>query len=191
MSFGIDLDLGLEGTHVCVTGGRGLIGATAVTAFAKAGCFVSVLDLKPFSTNENDRICHYQVDISDGQELERCFDEMNEKWGVVQVCIALAGLDLSYLSHHSSIIDLPLKQWEQTFKVNVRGTFLTSQLWLKQIKKHAEEATRNVSLVIVGSESGTFGEQGNPDYASGKSAVQVGLLHSLKSDVVHIHPRAR
>lgn len=41
----------------------------------------------------------------------------------------------------------------------------------------------NVNLIIVGSESGSFGERGNPDYATSKSAVQGGLLRSLAADV--------
>lgn len=49
----------------------------------------------------------------------------------------------------------------------------------------------NVSLIIVGSESGHFGERGNADYAAGKSAVQGGLLKSLMGDVSRIWPRAR
>ena len=40
----------------------------------------------------------------------------------------------------------------------------------------------NVSLTIVGNKSGHFGERGNADYASGKSAVQGGLIKSLIGD---------
>ena len=49
----------------------------------------------------------------------------------------------------------------------------------------------NVSLIIIGSESGLFGVYGNVDYAAGKSAVQGGLLKSLMSDIVRIWPRGR
>ena len=40
----------------------------------------------------------------------------------------------------------------------------------------------NVSLIIIGSDSGLFGDRGNADYAVGKSVVQGGLLKSLMSD---------
>lgn len=54
-----------------------------------------------------------------------------------------------------------------------------------------ERGMKNVGLIIVGSESGTFGERGNADYAAGKSAVQGGLMRSLMGDVTRIWPGAR
>ena len=59
------------------------------------------------------------------------------------------------------------------------------------IERTREDRYCNVGLVIVGSESGTFGERGNADYASGKSAVQGGLIKSLMGDVNRIWPGAR
>ena len=53
------------------------------------------------------------------------------------------------------------------------------------------KTVQNASLIIVGSESGRFGERGNPDYAAGKSAVQVGLLQSLRADVGRVMEGAR
>ena len=54
-----------------------------------------------------------------------------------------------------------------------------------------KEGLRNVGLIIVGSESGHFGERGNADYAAGKSAVQIGLVRSLMADVSRIWPGGR
>lgn len=196
MASAFDLGLGLEGTHVVVTGGTGAIGSVACQAFLAAGCLVSVFDLKnipsPFaSTASADKYAEYTVDISDPVQVEQAFEQARAKFGVVQVCVALASKDLSYLPHHSSILDLPLAQWKSTFDVNVHGTFLTAQTWLRQIKQHATPDTRNVALIVIGSESGHFGELCNPDYAAGKSAVMFGLVQSLRKDLVQTHPTAR
>lgn len=90
---------------------------------------------------------------------------------------------------------MDVEQWRRTHKINVEGTFLTARTWLRQLREHAkidtERRLRNVGLVIVGSESGTFGERGNADYAAGKSAVQGGLVKSLMGDVNRIWPGAR
>lgn len=51
-----------------------------------------------------------------------------------------------------------------------------------------KEDLKNVGLVIVGSENGHFGERGNADYVSGKSAVQIGLVRSLMGEVVRVWP---
>ena len=187
----MDLDLGLTGTHVLITGGAGYIGSATVSAFLAAGANVTALDINPSkSTITHERLHTAKVDITSAAELESAFEEARLQFGVVQCCVALASLDLSVLPH-LSLIDMPVDQWRRTFQVNVEGTFLTARTWLRQIKAHATPSTRNVSLVIIGSESGWFGERTNADYASGKSAVQVGLVQSLKADIGRIHAGAR
>ena len=46
-------------------------------------------------------------------------------------------------------------------------------------------------LLPVGSTAGRFGEAGHADYAAAKSAIQGGLLLSLKNEVARVAPRAR
>lgn len=138
-------------------------------------------------------------DVTSESSLSSAFELARQKFGLVQCCVALASLDLSVLEHHGSLVDMSVEQWRRTSQVNVEGTFLTAREWLRSVKSHVvegpserdEEKERNLSLIIVGSESGWFGERGNADYSAGKSAVQVGLLQSLKGDVVRVHPRAR
>lgn len=86
---------------------------------------------------------------------------------------------------------MSVDQWRRTMQVNVEGTFITARAWLRHVKEFAREETRNVGLVIVGSESGLYGERGNADYGAGKAAVQVGLVKSLMADVTRVHPQAR
>lgn len=198
----IDLGLGLEGTHVVVTGAAGFIGSATVHAFLQAQAKVTALDIngqklraleKDTNTPGKHPNLHTIVaDITSESELEQAFKAARQYFGVtVQCCIALASLDLSVLPHHDSIVDMPVEQWRRTHQVNVEGTFLTARTWLRHILANARFDSKNVSLVIVGSESGWFGERSNPDYASGKSAVQVGLVQSLRGDVARIFPGAR
>src|SRR5262249_9375496 len=53
------------------------------------------------------------------------------------------------------------------------------------------ERSGHGSLVLVGSTAGRFGEAGHADYAAAKSAIQVGLLLSLKNEIVRIGAQAR
>ncbi|KAI4130007.1 MAG: hypothetical protein LQ347_003539 [Umbilicaria vellea] len=185
------LDLGLSDSHVVITGGAGFIGSAAVSAFLAAGAKVTALDINPSKlTLTHERLHIVKADITSESELDSAFEEARLKFGVIQCCVALASLDLSVLPH-VSLIDMAAEQWRRTFRVNVEGTFLTARTWLRQIKAHATPETRNLSLVIIGSESGWFGERTNADYASGKSAVQIGLVQSLQNDIVRIHPGAR
>ena len=188
------LDLGLDftHTHVLITGGAGYIGSSTVSAFLQLNAYVTVLDIDPSKLSiVHPNLLTLEADISAEVSVEGAFATATTKFGIPTVCIAMAGLDLSVLPHHESLVDMPLEQWQRTFRTNVEGTFLTARAWLRGIKAHRDEELRNVSLVIVGSESGTFGERMNADYASSKSAIQVGLVQSLKGDVARTHPRAR
>lgn len=186
------LQLDFTNTHVLITGGAGYIGSSTVTAFLELNAYVTVLDLNPSKLRHvHPKLLPLKADISSEDSVESAFATATTKFGVPTVCIAMAGLDLSVLPHRESLIDMPLEQWRRTFQTNVEGTFLTARAWLKGINAHKDEELRNVSLVIVGSESGTFGDRMNADYASSKSAIQFGLVQSLKGDVARIYPRAR
>lgn len=186
-----DLGHRLERTHVVVTGGAGYIGAATVKAFLTAGAYVTVFDISwPKYPLHHLHLKFHEVDIANEEQLANAFEAARRDFGVVQCCVALASLDLSALPHYESIMDMPVEQWRKTHRVNVEGTFLTAKTWLRQIRGTSLDTT-NVSLIIVGSESGHFGERTNADYASGKSAVQLGLVQSLKNDVVRVFPGAR
>lgn len=187
----MDMDLGLNGTHVVVTGGAGHIGTAVVQAFLAAGAVVSAFDIKEEMGLRHERLHWHIVDITSEISLEAAFEEAYSRDGVISTCIALAGLDLSYLPKHASLCDMPLSQWQRTHRTNTDGTFLTARTWLRNIRSYADSSTRNVSLVIIGSEAGIFGVTGNADYGASKSAIQYGLVQSLVKDVANIHPRAR
>lgn len=160
-------------------------------AFLAAGAYVTVFDInKPRHPVQHLHFKFHQVDITSEEQLAIAFEAARRDFGIVQCCVALASLDLSVLPHHASLMDMPAEQWRQTHRVNVEGTMLTAKWWMRQIKSTSPD-TSNVSLIIVGSESGHFGERMNPDYASGKSAVQAGLLQSLKSDIPRVFPGGR
>ena len=188
----MDLSLGLEETHVVVTGAGGYIGSVVVEAFLSAGARVSAFEIDEKKMKlRHERLRWQQVDITSEMGMETAFTQAEDEWGTVQTCIALAGLDLSYLPHHESLCDMPLEQWQRTLKTNLEGTFITAREWLRGIRRSATKDHHNISLIIIGSEAGTFGVTGNADYGTSKSAIQIGLVQSLVKDAVKRHPRAR
>lgn len=169
-------------------------GSGCVAAFLSAGARVTALDLtdaKLQTLGSHENLLKVTGDITDPTQLEAAFEKAYTTFGTIASCVALASLDLDVLTHGESILDLKTEDLQRTLRVNVEGTFLTCRTWLQHIKDHATPDTKNVSLVIVGSECGHFGERINPDYAAGKSAVQFGLLRSLAADVPRIFPRGR
>ena len=156
----MDVSLGLEDTHVLVTGGAGLIGSKVVEAFLAAGALVTSVDIShnpDDPQDEKSRLLKLHVDTTNEESLFHAFELSFLKHGPIQVCVALAALDLSVLEHHESLADMSVEQFRRTIDVNVTGTFLTARQWLRGLKFSKEnhrESLRNVSLIIVGSESG-------------------------------------
>jgi NAD(P)-dependent dehydrogenase (short-subunit alcohol dehydrogenase family) len=185
-----DIGLGLQDAHVLVTGSSGAIGSMLVEAFLAAGAYVSAFDIKPHKAVQSDKLQTYQVNITDEKGLEDAFATSTWKFGLVTTCVMAAGIDFSYCQK-SSIVDYTLEEWQRIVNVNVNGTFLTCRTWLRQIKAHATPETRNISGIVFGSESGTFGVPNCASYATTKSAIQYGLVKSLARDIVDIHPRGR
>lgn len=195
---GPKLDLGLRSFHVLITGGAGLIGSVVVEHFVAAGANVSSLDIThPENTfADRDHVFRRYCDISSEESVQKAFEAATIVYGPVLICVALASLDASVLQP-SSFVDASFSQLKRILDVNVAGTWLTAREWLRGIQKAKEDPVqamkldKNVNLIIIGSESGHFGERLYADYSLAKSAVQVGLLMSLRAEVVRVHPTAR
>ncbi|KIW12073.1 hypothetical protein PV08_09347 [Exophiala spinifera] len=186
-----DTSLGFEGSHVLVTGSSGAIGSVVVRAFLSAGAFVTAFDITETRNGVAHERLHFQkVDITDELGLEQAMEEARKKFGVISTCIAVAGLDLSYLPH-VSLVDMPLADWKRIMNVNVDGTFLTCRAWLRALREHATPETKNISAVIFGSEAGRFGVADCAPYATSKAAIQYGLVKSLARDAVNINSKCR
>jgi NAD(P)-dependent dehydrogenase (short-subunit alcohol dehydrogenase family) len=188
----MDVSLGLDGTHILITGAAGQIGQSIVRAFLSAGAHVTAIDINESRmTLQHEKLIWLTADITDEESMQQAFDDAVRARGVVSTCVAAAGLDLSFIPHHESICDLPLDQWQRTISVNTTGTFLTARTWLRGIRDLWQSAGRNVSLIIIGSEAGSFGVPGNADYATSKAAIQYGLVKSMAPEAVRILSRAR
>ncbi|KAF2721083.1 NAD-P-binding protein [Polychaeton citri CBS 116435] len=197
----LNLGLGLEHTHVLVTGGAGLIGSKVVHFFLEAGARVSCVDLSssiPLDLKEyvesNDRNLLFLGNIDITKDINEAFTRAEKAFGPVQCCVGMASLDLSVLSHTESLADAKPEDWQRILNVNINGTFMTCQRWLQGLRNaltNGKSDLENVNLVIMGSVSGRLGERFNAAYAASKSAVQYGLMYSLAEDAPRIYPGAR
>ncbi|KAH7396356.1 NAD-P-binding protein [Pyrenochaeta sp. MPI-SDFR-AT-0127] len=192
------LDLGLEGRSVVVTGGGGLIGRVVVDHFLAAGAHVSSLDitypevsdLGPDTARPAFKAIH--CDVASEESTQRAFATAIKAHGPVDICIALASLDLSVLEP-SSFAHASFSQLQRVLDVNVAGTWLTAREWIRGLHQATANGTtvEHPNLIMIGSESGHFGERLNAEYSLGKSAVQGGLLMSLRAEVPREYPGAR
>ena len=89
---------------------------------------------------------------------------------------------------------MPVETWENTYRVNIRGTFLTIKHFLLAAKSTQDTSGHdldNLAIVVTGSECGKFGQAGHADYASGKAGLQYGLVPTVKNEMVRLNRRAR
>src|SRR6266536_308195 len=176
------VETGLAGKRVLVTGASGGIGSACAREFAAEGAHVLV-----HYRNGRDRAEALareigsdviQADLTIEAEVEALFEQA----GRLDVCAAVVG---EWPREDVPVWDLPLERRENTLRVNLTTTFLTARGFLRSVV-----ATKHGSLVLVGSTAGLFGEAGHADYAAAKAAL-VGLLLSLKNEVVRVAPLAR
>jgi 3-oxoacyl-[acyl-carrier protein] reductase len=182
------VDTGLAGKRVLVTGASGGIGSATARAFHAEGAQVLVhyhrgRERAAALAQELGGAPTACADLTDEDDVARLFDTARDTLGGVDVCAAVAGV---WPSADEPVWQLPAARWEATLRANLTATFLTAQAFLREVQRNGHG-----NLVLVGSTAGRFGEAGHADYAAAKSAIQVGLLLSLKNEIVRIAPRAR
>lgn len=114
----------------------------------------------------------FQCDITKKDEVVKMFDEINKRFGTVKVLINNSGI-----AEQKLFTDISEQDWDRMFDVNVKGTFLCSQMAIKQMLiKHAG------SIVNISSMWGQIGASCEVHYSASKAAV-IGLTKALAKEV--------
>jgi 3-oxoacyl-[acyl-carrier protein] reductase len=182
------VDTGLAGKRVLVTGASGGIGSACARTFAAEGARVAIhyhrgRERAEELAAELGGAPTIGADLTDETQVDALFAQARKELGGVDVCAAVAGV---WPSADEPAWELSLERWESTLRANLTATFLTARAFLREVERNGHG-----NLVLVGSTAGRFGEPGHADYAAAKSAIQVGLLLSLKNEIVRIAPNGR
>lgn len=159
-----------------ITGGGGGIGETAARLFAAAGYRVAVSDVSGEAarrtvaslTGAGHR--SVAVDVSDEARVQEMFDEVESGMGPVAVLQNFAGIMINPKpGERAAIVDLSLDDWERTFSVNARGTFLCIRAMLRRRKAQPVPCGRIINISSSAAQIG--GYNGSAAYISSKGAI--------------------
>lgn len=160
----------LEGKTALVTGAGSGIGKASAKLLAHAGAKVALLGRSPEPLERmleqiggNDA-GHFVVtaDVGDETEMTAAFADISARWGHLDILVANAGVNGVW----APLEQLQIEEWDQTIRINLRGTYLTTRFSLPLLKE------RGGSVIVISSVNGTrmFSNTGATAYACSKAA---------------------
>jgi 3-oxoacyl-[acyl-carrier protein] reductase len=159
---------------VLVTGGNRGIGLAIARAFAAAGDAVAVT----YRTGEppkelTDLGClAVRCDITDPEQVERAYKEIEEKQGPVEVLVANAGVTRDQL-----LLRMSEEDFATVLDTNLTGTFRVVKRATKKMLR-----ARSGRIVLISSVVGLLGSAGQANYAASKAGL-VGFARSLAREL--------
>ena len=154
---------------VLVTGGNRGIGLAIARAFVDAGDQVAITYR---SGEPPEGFLAVRCDITDPEQVERAYKEIEEKHGPVEVLVANAGVTRDQL-----LLRMSEEDFSTVLETNLTGTFRV----VKRASKRMLRA-RKGRIVLISSVVGLLGSAGQANYAASKAGL-VGLARSLAREL--------
>lgn len=146
------MDIQLDGKRALVTGGSSGIGEAIVLAIAGAGakvginCHSHVEDAQATAKrikSQQGEAYAVQADVADPEAVERMFQELEERWGGIDILVNSAGID----GGHTLSWEADLPAWRKVIEVNLFGPFYCARQALKRMIPQKSGVILNISSV--------------------------------------------
>lgn len=141
---------------VLITGASGQLGMEYQTAFLEHGAKVIGIDItKSTGISEleekfNKDYCFLSCDITSKDSLISCFAEIKSNIGSPDVLINNAAIDSppgSPMEETGPFESYPEESWDKVLDVNLKGTFLTCQVFGAEMAKNNKGSIINISSI--------------------------------------------
>ena len=173
---------GLQDKRVLITGGASGIGAATAERFVSRDARVVVLDRDP----EGRRRIREQLpglegliaaDVSNPDEVERAFEELDGIFGGPDVLINNAGISLRH-----DFLDITAEEWRHVLDVNLNGVFYVAQQAARRMVAQGHGVILN-----MGSTNALVGYRYYADY----NASKAGVIELTRSMALELAPDVR
>ncbi|MGW6568391.1 3-oxoacyl-[acyl-carrier-protein] reductase [Streptomyces sp. NPDC054975] len=163
----------MGGRSILVTGGNRGIGLSIARAFAAAGDKVAIT----YRTADPEELraegfLPVPCDITDSEQVERAYKEIEESHGAVEVLVANAGVTRDQLM---------LRMSDEDF-TSVLDTNLTGAFRVVRRATFGMLRAKKGRVVLISSVVGLLGSPGQANYAASKAGL-VGLARSLAREL--------
>ncbi|MEM1427881.1 MAG: SDR family oxidoreductase [Pseudomonadota bacterium] len=168
----------LEGKVALVTGGCGGIGRAIVARFRREGAQVYAADLSEAGSLPGegpDARGFVRLDVRREDEAIGAMDRLRTEHGKLDILVNAAGIEIE-----KTIEETTLEDWNQSFAVNVTGTFLTSKHALPLMRAAARGGS-SASIINFGSYDGFIADPCLAAYCATKGAVHA-LTRAMACD---------
>lgn len=159
-----------------ITGGAGGLGLATAHRLAAAGHAVVLADLSEDACREHaaslpgKRHRGVRMDVSDEASVTLAFDAVEDAMGPVAVLVNTAGVvAVGASGAQSALAETSLEEWERSFAVNARGTFLVLREFARRRRHTPVEHGRVITVSSSAAQLG--GYQARAPYCASKGAV--------------------
>ncbi len=161
---------GGDGRVVLVTGGNRGIGLACARRFAGLGDRVAVTyRSKP---SDDDRFLSVRCDVTSSKEVDAAFDEIEQRWGPVEVLVSNAGMTRDGL-----LMRMSEEAFTEVVDTNLVGAFRVARRATGPMLR-----ARRGRMIFVSSVVALTGAPGQVNYAASKAGL-VGMARSLAREL--------
>jgi len=174
---------GLTNKRILITGGARGIGKATAERFLQEGAQVIVLDRDATACQNLQQDLPelaglLTADVADPEDVNRAFQELDTRFGALDVLINNAGISLRH-----PFIELSSEEWRRVLNINLNGVFYVAQQAAKRMLK---QETGGV-ILNMGSTNGLTGYHYYADY----NASKAGVIELSRSMALEIGPKVR
>ena len=158
----------LKDKTAIITGGSRGIGKAISELFAKEGATVIIMDLLPKGQEvasgiraSGGKAEFHNVSVTDKSSVEKLFEQVNSKYGKIDILINNAGI-----TRDRTLEKMSEDEFDAVIEVNLKGVFICAQAVAPYMK-----ANKYGRIVSAASNVGLRGNFGQTNYAATKAGV--------------------